>query len=198
MLLPNLFIIWEVDISTLLNHTFNVCFRSFETISQLLFFSVAPTCKPNQTRIYGVAKEEKTQISCQVDANPTDVQFRWTFNSSALSVDVAQNYIARSGTSSVVSYTPVTEQDYGTLLCYASNRIGHQRVPCVFHIIAAGKLILLWALIPGSYIATQCNVSLEQPSVPKLSAERTHFCFEKIQRNFLWYWLHNMFLISSP
>lgn len=103
-----------------------------------LTLSVAPTCKPNQTRIYGVAKEEKAQVTCQVDANPTDVQFRWTFNSSALSVDVAQNYIARSGTSSTVTYTPVTEQDYGTLLCYAFNKIGHQRTPCIFHIIAAG------------------------------------------------------------
>lgn len=99
----------------------------------------APTCKPNQTKVYGVAKEEKAHISCEVDANPTNLQFRWIFNSSALSVDVAQNYITRSGTSSVISYTPVTEQDYGTLLCYASNEIGHQRVPCAFHIIAAGE-----------------------------------------------------------
>ncbi|KAJ8930640.1 hypothetical protein NQ314_016555, partial [Rhamnusium bicolor] len=100
-----------------------------------------PTCKPNQTRIYGVAKQERAQITCQVDANPPDIQFRWTFNNSADSVDVAQSHIARSGTSSVVSYTPMTELDYGTLLCYASNKIGAQRVPCVFHIIAAGKFI---------------------------------------------------------
>ncbi|KAK5647693.1 hypothetical protein RI129_002585 [Pyrocoelia pectoralis] len=98
-----------------------------------------PTCKPNQTRVYGVAKQEEARITCQVDANPTDVQFRWTFNNSADSVDVASSHIARSGTSSVVSYTPMTELDYGTLLCYASNRIGHQRLPCVFHIIAAGR-----------------------------------------------------------
>ncbi|CAH1102842.1 unnamed protein product [Psylliodes chrysocephalus] len=99
----------------------------------------APSCKPNQTRIYGVAKQERAQISCHVDANPPDVQFRWTFNNSADSVDVSQSYIARSGTSSVVSYTPMTELDYGTLLCFASNRIGIQRTPCVFHIIAAGR-----------------------------------------------------------
>ncbi|CAH1186722.1 unnamed protein product [Phyllotreta striolata] len=99
----------------------------------------APSCKPNQTRIYGVAKQERAQISCVVDANPPDVQFRWTFNNSADSVDVSQSYIARSGTSSVVSYTPMTELDYGTLLCWASNRIGAQRTPCVFHIIAAGR-----------------------------------------------------------
>ncbi|CAG9835037.1 unnamed protein product, partial [Diabrotica balteata] len=99
----------------------------------------APSCKPNQTRIYGVAKQERAQISCHVDANPPDVEFKWTFNNSADSVDVSQSYIARSGTASVVSYTPMTELDYGTLLCYASNRIGAQRSPCVFHIIAAGR-----------------------------------------------------------
>ncbi|KAJ8910467.1 hypothetical protein NQ315_015601, partial [Exocentrus adspersus] len=96
-----------------------------------------PTCKPNQTRIYGVAKQERAKITCQVDANPPDIQFRWTFNNSADSVDVAQSHIASSGTSSIVSYTPMTELDYGTLLCYASNKIGAQRTPCVFHIIAA-------------------------------------------------------------
>jgi hypothetical protein len=101
----------------------------------------APTCKVNQTRVHGVAKQEKANISCQVEANPPDVQFRWTFNNSAESLDVAAAHIARSGTSSVVSYTPMTELDYGTLLCWASNRIGHQRVPCVFHIIAAGTTV---------------------------------------------------------
>nr|CAH7769565.1 unnamed protein product [Callosobruchus chinensis] len=99
----------------------------------------APTCKPNQPRIYGIAKQERAQIACQVDANPSDLQFRWTFNNSADSVDVAQAHVHRSGTTSIVSYTPVTELDYGTLLCYASNSIGSQRVPCVFHIIAAGR-----------------------------------------------------------
>lgn len=99
----------------------------------------APTCKPNQTKIYGVAKQEMAKITCQVEANPPDVQFRWTFNNSAESVDVAAAHIAKSGTSSQVSYTPMTELDYGTVLCYASNRIGHQRIPCIFHIIAAGR-----------------------------------------------------------
>lgn len=43
-----------------------------------------------------------------------------------------------TGTTSIVTYTPITELDYGTLLCLASNKIGKQRIPCVFHIIAAG------------------------------------------------------------
>ncbi|XP_066996078.2 nephrin [Anabrus simplex] len=99
----------------------------------------APTCKPNQSRIHGIAKQEKANISCEVEANPPQVTFRWTFNNSAESLDVSAAHISRNGTTSFVSYTPMTELDYGTLLCWASNRIGHQRVPCAFHIIAAGR-----------------------------------------------------------
>lgn len=33
----------------------------------------------------------------------------------------------------------MTELDYGTLLCSATNKIGKQKHPCIFHIIAAGK-----------------------------------------------------------
>uniref|UniRef100_A0A1A9ZZ50 Ig-like domain-containing protein n=1 Tax=Glossina pallidipes TaxID=7398 RepID=A0A1A9ZZ50_GLOPL len=102
----------------------------------------APTCLPNQPRIYGVAKQEDAKIRCSVDANPPDVEFSWTFNNSAESIDVAANHISRAGTTSVVTYTPMTELDYGTLLCIATNKIGTQRTPCVFHIIAAAMNIL--------------------------------------------------------
>lgn len=101
--------------------------------------SDSPTCRPNQPKIYGVAKQERSQIKCQVDANPPDVDFRWTFNNSAETSDVSQTHITRMGTSSTIFYTPMTELDYGTLLCHASNKIGSQRIPCVFHIIAAGN-----------------------------------------------------------
>jgi hypothetical protein len=40
---------------------------------------------------------------------------------------------------SVASYKPKTEMDYGTLLCWGDNELGRQAVPCVFHIIPAGK-----------------------------------------------------------
>ncbi|XP_030379920.1 hemicentin-2 [Scaptodrosophila lebanonensis] len=99
----------------------------------------APTCAQNQPKVYGVAKQEDAKIKCVVDANPPEVDFSWTFNNSAESIDVATNHIVRSGSTSTVTYTPITELDYGTLLCSASNKIGKQRVPCVFHIIAAGR-----------------------------------------------------------
>lgn len=40
---------------------------------------------------------------------------------------------------STLTYTPVTELDYGTVMCWANNLAGRQQEPCVFHIIAAGK-----------------------------------------------------------
>lgn len=39
-------------------------------------------------RVHGVAKLENANISCDVDANPARVDFRWTFNNSAESIDV--------------------------------------------------------------------------------------------------------------
>ncbi|KAH8280897.1 hypothetical protein KR054_003592 [Drosophila jambulina] len=99
----------------------------------------APTCAQNQKKVYGIAKQEDAKVMCTVDANPREVEFSWTFNNSAESIDVATNHIMRSGTTSIVTYTPITELDYGTLLCLASNKIGKQRIPCVFHIIAAGR-----------------------------------------------------------
>lgn len=61
------------------------------------FWTDAPSCSPNQPRVYGVAKQEQAQIKCSVDANPADVEFKWTFNNSAESIDVASNHVTRSG-----------------------------------------------------------------------------------------------------
>ena len=36
------------------------------------------------------------------------------------------------------SYSPMTAMDYGTLMCSASNQVGRQKQPCVYHIIMAG------------------------------------------------------------
>lgn len=63
----------------------------------LFLYADAPTCVRNQKPIYGVAKQEQAQIKCMVDANPSDVEFKWTFNNSAESIDVDTNYVIRSG-----------------------------------------------------------------------------------------------------
>lgn len=39
----------------------------------------------------------------------------------------------------MLNYTPSSEMDYGTILCWASNLAGRQNEPCVYHVIAGGK-----------------------------------------------------------
>ncbi|KAF5301916.1 hypothetical protein FQA39_LY10571 [Lamprigera yunnana] len=102
----------------------------------------APVCRPGQPKIYGVARQEIAEIRCELEANPADVQFIWKFNNTdnrALTVDLPQNLIVNDRARSIASYQPMTERDYGTLLCSGSNEIGDQREPCVFHINPAGK-----------------------------------------------------------
>ncbi|KAK3849921.1 hypothetical protein Pcinc_043345, partial [Petrolisthes cinctipes] len=36
-------------------------------------------------------------------------------------------------------YSPVSDLDYGTLLCWATNAVGTQRNPCTFTVFPAGK-----------------------------------------------------------
>ena len=76
-----------------------------------------------------------------MDANPeTDLTFKWKFNNTAETTDIQQSLFIVDRTRSTLTYKPVTEHDYGTVLCWAGNDlIGMQKSPCVFHIIPAGK-----------------------------------------------------------
>jgi len=96
-----------------------------------------PVCANPEPEIYGVSKAELVDIVCRVEANPSEVQFRWTFNNSAELIRVPNVRAVSEGSRSTLSYTPQTSMDYGTLLCSASNTVGEQRKPCVFHIILA-------------------------------------------------------------
>lgn len=67
------------------------------------------------------------------------MNFTWRFNGSTEGGEaVPLQAIRNKGTSSMLNYTASLEQDYGTLLCWATNLIGVQREPCVIHLIPAG------------------------------------------------------------
>jgi len=76
---------------------------------------------------------------CSVTANPRDVEFKWTFNNSAEIIRAPHGRTVTNFSSSTLSYTPVTAVDYGTLMCTATNQVGSQKDPCIFHIIMAGS-----------------------------------------------------------
>ena len=65
--------------------------------------------------------------------------FRWQFNTSTEYRPLPPTNIFTDDTHSVAHYTPVSEMDYGSLLCQASNNLGAQIQPCVFTILPAGE-----------------------------------------------------------
>jgi hypothetical protein len=72
-------------------------FPSYSTINRLLQPFLSFHLLSGQPRVYGVAKQENAQIKCIVDANPPEVDFKWTFNNSAESIDVAASHVSRHG-----------------------------------------------------------------------------------------------------
>ncbi|XP_063889357.1 LOW QUALITY PROTEIN: uncharacterized protein LOC135116077 [Scylla paramamosain] len=99
----------------------------------------APVCREMHMTYHGAARLEQVNIPCHLDAHPPPLTYRWTFNNSGESVEIPQEHIKVGVSSSTVSYTPNTELDYGTLLCWGSNVVGEQRQPCVFHVFPAGR-----------------------------------------------------------
>ncbi|XP_066594361.1 neural cell adhesion molecule 2-like isoform X5 [Prorops nasuta] len=99
----------------------------------------APVCQQGQPRVFGVARQEMAQIPCELEANPADLSFNWRFNNTMEMIDITQEHVKSDRTRSIASYMPVTELDYGTLLCWASNEQGTQLEPCVYHIVPAGR-----------------------------------------------------------
>jgi hypothetical protein len=73
-------------------------------------------------------------------------------------LSVPPENIVVDGSVSIASYKPKTEMDYGTLLCWGDNELGRQAVPCVFHIIPAGKIIFVaYSVFQGFSKAKSAN-----------------------------------------
>jgi len=97
-----------------------------------------PACAQGQQQIYEAAKLQEIQISCYMNANPQDnIDFSWSFNNSANLMDIPKGDVKSAGLSSRISYTPRTELDFGTLLCWGENTIG-KGTPCMFSILPIG------------------------------------------------------------
>ncbi|XP_026296705.1 nephrin isoform X3 [Apis mellifera] len=98
----------------------------------------APVCHHGQIKVFGVARQETARIPCELEANPPEVTFTWKFNNTMETIDIPQAQVISERTRSTASYTPMTELDYGTLLCWGTNEQGTQLEPCVYHIVPAG------------------------------------------------------------
>lgn len=99
----------------------------------------APTCKASQKNLYGVARTEAVNITCDVESDPRDVSFRWALNNSVENMEL-HNFTA-DGTRSVLTFTPRTMLEFGAILCWGTNSVGEQKDPCVVRIIPAGEFM---------------------------------------------------------
>ncbi|KAG8184073.1 hypothetical protein JTE90_006710 [Oedothorax gibbosus] len=97
-----------------------------------LHVQFSPVCKYRHPKFHGISISETLNVTCDAEADPEDVVYRWSFNSS------------RQGTSwldseqRVLAFSPKGEHGYGTLMCWGKNSLGSQREPCVIRIVPAG------------------------------------------------------------
>ncbi|XP_076325596.1 neural cell adhesion molecule 2-like isoform X2 [Tachypleus tridentatus] len=138
-----------------------------------------PICKSHQKLTYGAARHEPAQLSCDVEADPGNVTFHWRFNSSKDAEDVLT--FTSDKTRSIATVIPRMDHDYGSLLCWASNRVGAQQKPCVFSVVPEGP--------PN----TVNNCSLRNQTVRSVTVEcvegyngglSQHFVMEVYDKNF--------------
>jgi len=99
----------------------------------------APICK-TPPQLYGLSVGDQIDIPCSVSANPEDLTFHWFFNTTQDSKEFINlpGSHNENNSSMTVSYRARSVEDYGTLLCFASNSVGHQDTPCASHIIPSG------------------------------------------------------------
>lgn len=89
------------------------------------------------------------------DQGPPLCTPRWAFNSSSEVMDIPGSRVRAVGKGrSQVSYTPRRHQDYGSLLCWATNDVGVQRQPCIYHVIHAGGYTTLLTFFTSSCVVS--------------------------------------------
>jgi hypothetical protein len=127
----------------------------------------APTCRQERILVVGASRAESLDIACEVETDPPARSFKWKFNNSGETLEVSPEMFAATsnGTMSILRYTPVSELDYGTLSCWAENAIGTQTSPCVFQVVAAGKMSAVLAMFTAFIL---CKVGKVTQAAMKL------------------------------
>ncbi|XP_055708974.1 nephrin-like [Phlebotomus papatasi] len=136
-----------------------------ETVSNQLSLRVkyVPVCATDKVIIIGAFRGENLNIVCEVESDPPPRSFRWKFNNSGETLDVGRERHQRNGSMrSILQYTPVTDQDYGTLSCWGQNEVGVQQNPCLFQIVLAG----LPSPVRNCTITNQTTHSVEIQCIP--------------------------------
>lgn len=90
--------------------------------------------------IIAASRSEVVNISCEMKALPSNLKFHWTHtNTVGESSEILPEIYSSSGLESLLQYSVRSEEDFGTLLCWASNSIGTVERPCIFQLVPAGN-----------------------------------------------------------
>lgn len=95
-------------------------------------------------------------VRCHVVASPSIVKFSWTYNNSRDVLPVQGARVNNNALTSQLHFTPTTGE-LGTLACWASNEVGRQQTPCLFHLVQASEYIVL---LPCNYAIKLCTQKL--------------------------------------
>ncbi|XP_067625215.1 uncharacterized protein side-II [Eurosta solidaginis] len=136
-----------------------------ETVSNQLPLRVkyTPVCKHmDRVILIGASKDETVEVTCEIQADPPPRTFRWKFNNSGETLDVGSERFSVNDSRSILKYTPVSDQDYGTLSCWAANEVGTQSQPCLFQVVLAA----LPNAVTNCSIVNRTDVSVDIQCIP--------------------------------
>lgn len=105
------------------------------------FYSDAPVCRPGQSNVIGVGRSEIARIACEVEANPPAVKYIWKFNGSEEMSNIPKTAFTSEPNYSSLTYVPMREKEFGSLLCWGRNPLGIMKVPCIYFVTPAGKKV---------------------------------------------------------
>ncbi|XP_023348793.1 uncharacterized protein LOC111717526 [Eurytemora carolleeae] len=123
----------------------------------------APVCISNDDVPLMLSAEidTPTVISCQVDAFPPTVNFRWFFNNSEIEEWIGTDSFHQAGLASSLQFVPKSSKDYGSLFCMSENAVGQMSKPCSFQILPTGRPSAL----------TECQVTNKTLSSMKIECQ---------------------------
>jgi len=141
-----------------------------------------PTCMQTQPEEITIAVHESIDLECKMNSNPANVSFRWHMALSNPGVrtgvedrfEVPTTQFTQHRTSSVLTFTPRTPADFGSVTCDGKNKVG-QGQPCIFII---SKKVTLPGVKECSLTNKDSTISVncvEEPSQPLSSPNLYQF-----------------------
>lgn len=70
----------------------------------MFFATDTPSCRNGGVNVVGAARGESVVIVCEVDADPPAAVFKWKFNNSGETIDVAADRYTSNGSASSLKY----------------------------------------------------------------------------------------------